>query len=135
MNANLRSRNGRSNQQYIATSSQARAALWKRLFGASELPVLHPEPRLQQIPGVGAKMAYDLDLTALHGFARLRLAAHVARRTGMDYALVSQDVMTMVSWPIRAEGCVLVETAVSERKRPFLLPGWNMLWPAHNGSV
>ena len=121
-------RNGRSTPHFVTTSVQARAALWERLFGTVVLPVLHDQPRCQEIPGRGSMMAYDLDLRALHLFARKRLAAHVSNRTGQNYGSVWAGMETAVSWPIDAEGCVLVETAVT--KRPSLL-----LWPTHKGMV
>lgn len=113
-------------QPRIRSTSQARTALWERLFGMNTLPVLHAQPRLQQLPGVGGVLAYDLDLQALHISARRRLAAHVYRRVGRPYADVARDLETAVSWPIDARGC---ETAVEE-KRPFFVGWWERLRPS-----
>lgn len=115
-------RNGRSNQQFIITASQARAARWERLFGVSHLPVLHAQPRWQQVPGRGTMLAYDLDLSALHPACRRRLAAHVYRRMGRSYASVAAELETAISWPIDADGCEAMP--VAERTLAFLFaPG------------
>ncbi len=108
-------RNGRSNQHFITTTSQARAARWDRIFGADTLPVLHAQPRHQQMQGRGVILAYDLDMRALHPFARRRLAAHVARRTGRDYGDVWNGMKAAISWPIDAVDCAVVSS-----KRSFL---------------
>lgn len=128
-------RNGRSNF-YISTVNAARSSQWEHLFGTAVLPALSDRPRFQELAGNGTKLAYDLDLGALNPWARLRLAAHVARRTGRRYADVLADVSQASSWPIAGDDVYVVDTAVSDEERPFLL--WrgmmNRLWVTHNGA-
>lgn len=100
----------------VTTRSKARRNDWQRIFETDSLPVLHQEPRYQEVPGRGVLLAYDLDLSAFHWFARPRLAAHVARRSGRAYGEVLAQVITAVSWPIDAVDCDAVDP---ERERPF----------------
>ena len=106
--------NNRSARHFITTRVQARAALWERLFGTVTLPVLHSQPRVQQMAGQGSMLAYDLDLRALHTGDRFRLAAYAAGRYGQDYNKVRRSLETAVSWPIEDRGdieLVMVEEA------------------------
>lgn len=106
----------------ITTRDPLRRRDWRRIFDTDHLPVLCAQPRYQEVQGKGTRLAYDLDLSAFHPFARRRLAAHVARRTRQPYGVVWAEVKTAVSWPIDAVNC---ETAVPDRERPFLVPRLN----------
>ncbi len=126
--------NGRATH-FIQSTSGARSRLWERLFGTAVLPVLAARPRLQEVKGAGTVLAYDLDLNALHSFSRSRLAAHIARRSGVPYDVVNAELVWATSWPITADGCIVVETAAPEGERPsflYWLNGYSLL-ASHNG--
>lgn len=87
----------------ITTSNRKREQLWQRLFGRSDLPVLHAAPRLQELPG-RTVLAYDLALQMLHAGDRARLAAHAAWRYGLDYEQARQTLDGELSWTIEDRG-------------------------------
>lgn len=112
---------------FITTRNGERRKHWQRIFETDRLPVLHREPRYQEVPDSSVLMAYDLDLSAFHSFARRRLAAHVARRSGRAYGDVLAQVITAVSWPIDANDC---DAADLDRERPFFISTYQ-LWSAY----
>lgn len=113
MDKNTRSTNGRSTA-YITTTDRRRRALWQRLFGTDVLPVLHPYPRWQWLPGHEFEvLAYDLDVQALPDGALARLAAYVAERSGWPYSYAKAAVQG--GWAITATNCQLVSDLVAEK--------------------
>lgn len=125
MDTNTRSTNGRS-AAFITTTDARRRTLWLRLFGTAVLPVLHPRPRWQWLPGHQYEaLAYDLDVGALPGGAPDRLAAYVARRAGWPYDYARAAVQG--GWAITAVNCRLAtesEKPVEEDSPASLLPIW-----------
>jgi len=92
----------------ITTTDTRRRQLWQHLFGRDTLPVLHPRPRWQWLPGHQAEvLAYDLDVQALPDGALARLAAYVAERSGWSYDYAKAAVRG--GWPIKAMNCCAVE--------------------------
>ena len=88
----------------ITTTDPHRRRLWQRLFGQETLPVLHPYPRWQWLPGHQREtLAYDLALKALPAGARDRLAAYVAWRAGWPYDYAQTAVKG--GWAIPAANC------------------------------
>ena len=92
----------------ISTTNSRRSQLWLRLFGQDTLPVLHPRPRWQWLPGRQSEaLAYDLDVQALPDGALARLAAYVAQRSGWPYDYAKAAVQG--GWAILATNCYLAE--------------------------
>lgn len=103
-------------RHFITTSDSRRRGVWLALFGTDQLPVFAAEPRWQCLAGdwFAAPQyahAYDLDLQALGETAVDRYAAWVAKRTGREYESVRSELMSVVSVPIKAQNCEVVETA------------------------
>jgi hypothetical protein len=92
----------------ITTTDTQRRQLWQHLFGRDTLPVLHPRPRWQWLPGREFEaLAYDLDVAALHPMAVARLADYVGERAGWPYQYAKAAVEG--GWPITAVNCSTVE--------------------------
>lgn len=103
----------------ITTTNSRRRQLWQQLFGQDTLPVLHPRPRWQWLPGRQTEaLAYDLDLQALPDGALARLAAYVAQRSGWPYDYAKAAVQG--GWAILATNCYLaaVPESVEGKEKP-----------------
>lgn len=106
---------------FITCSNAQRLAIWQKLFGMDYLPVLAPRPRWQFVDGREIP-AYDLALSQLSQWQRIRLATYTAKRQGRPYPEVLAELQATVSWPVKARDCVVVVEATELRPSPFSLP-------------
>lgn len=121
-------------RHYITTTDERRAGVWLALFGTDRLPVFAAKPRWQCVPGDAHQYAYDLDLAALPPTAVNRYAAWIAKRTGQTYGEVWAELASVVSVPIKATDCEVVETA-QERPSLSLWDGLVRIVNSHAAAV
>lgn len=91
----------------------ARLADFERVFGSATVPVtqLLPVPAMAELPGVGRKPVYLLDLRAIDQEQRARLIDFCVERFGENRRYVI-DHLDELGFPILAEDCTFTTDAL-----------------------
>jgi len=86
----------------ILSQSSSRVDDWLKVFGTTIIPLRSPLPTIAILPGLGERVIYQIDISALSPEQRQRMIQHISRRfriapEEVDAALDEQGC------PIRAE--------------------------------
>ncbi len=90
----------------VTITNPERAAEWRDILGTTTAPVVSPTLQRAQLPGRPRAWVYLLDLAALTPEQTIRLTQHLARKFGLDDALVTQ-LLADEGCPILADDCTL----------------------------
>jgi hypothetical protein len=90
-----------------------RAAMWQRIFGGIEAPVKSVVPGPAFLPGVGATMVYELDLSAITPEQRERLVKEIAGKFKLPEWEVDQT-LDEIGCPILADDVVIASTDIRQ---------------------
>lgn len=115
---------------FVTTSDPVRRATWMRIFDTDVLPIKSPHPALSPC----LDMAYRLDTHRLSVNVRTRLVGWLVMFRRLDY----DEARTMVQegYPIRAEGCHVVEQESCTPAFLFPVRSWHQpRWPGKAGKV
>ena len=88
-------------------SDPQRAATWRLVFGADEVPLRSPFSALAMLPDRGPTEVYDLDITALTAEQRTRLVLHISDCFNVTVNDVEAQ-LDVVGCPILAEDVTVV---------------------------
>jgi len=65
---------------------------WMEVFGGNRVPVRNAVPKKTNLPGLGKKEVYLLDVEALSAEQRSRLTEHLARKFNLPVDLVGNQI-------------------------------------------
>lgn len=92
--------------EVTCTVSGERAEVFRAVFGSATVPIMSPFVERGNLPGLGERDVYKLNLKKLTPEQRVRLVAYVAGRFDLPLAEVERD-LEATGMPILAEGCVV----------------------------
>ena len=94
------------NEKTTCTVYGERAETFKLVFGSNTVVIQSPLPVLCNLPGLGERLCYLLDMAAITPEQRLVLIGYIAAKFNLPVVEVSRD-LDEKAMPILAEDCVV----------------------------
>jgi hypothetical protein len=101
-------------KEIMCKVSGERAEIFREIFGTDEVAIESPIPILANLPGVGERLCYMLDMNEITAEQRLKLIVFLAQRFGADGEVIDRDLDTK-GMPIVAEFCFVTVTGAAAR--------------------